>query len=195
MRRHVSKNGFLAFLALHPTVKAVPCTEPTQCAEWGNNGVFLPNPCDCSTFYQCAYPNAVFKHCGPGTYFDPETLVCTWEPKACQVCDYGFTFSEDEGECVEVFETWADVQQKTSTILESITAESITFEFDLEGDFQGPTPDSGNLGELNGADPTYEAQCGKTEKSGENRKKNLVFQVKMVWFFFGFAAQNLQNVK
>jgi hypothetical protein len=60
-----------------PTFK--PTDEPTGCPPVGDNTLtYLPNPDDCSKFYQCINGYPVPMDCAPGLYFCTEKEVCDW---------------------------------------------------------------------------------------------------------------------
>ncbi|XP_075969965.1 hemolectin isoform X2 [Anticarsia gemmatalis] len=68
------------------------CEEPTPC----ENSVRPnePHPSDCTKFYECAPSGVVLKDCGPGTMYNPVTMVCDWPASVALVrpeCHEGTT--------------------------------------------------------------------------------------------------------
>ncbi|XP_066999644.2 endochitinase [Anabrus simplex] len=49
---------------------AVDCSDGTK--------NFIPDPNDCSTYYQCLYGKPITEHCMEGTIFNSELNVCDW---------------------------------------------------------------------------------------------------------------------
>ncbi len=49
----------------------------------------LPNPYDCTTYYECANGKAILLSCAPGTHFDRSLNVCNWPDFAnCEQIPY-----------------------------------------------------------------------------------------------------------
>ncbi len=40
--------------------------------------VFIPDPTDCSRFYQCSQMGLILKNCPPGLVFDKDRDICDW---------------------------------------------------------------------------------------------------------------------
>lgn len=86
-------------------------------------------------------------------------------------CDAGF-IQNDSNECVAIVATWEDIKNSTQALFNSIPAGEITFEYDITSAFSGPTPDSGNLAELNGAqrlDPIFDYEGETYELDTQTR--------------------------
>lgn len=42
----------------------------------------LPNPYDCTTYYECVGDQPYLLNCPPGTHFDKSLNVCNWPEQA-----------------------------------------------------------------------------------------------------------------
>jgi hypothetical protein len=63
--------GFL-LIGLIAVLIAVDCDASCE------SGVMYSDALDCTKFFECSNSELVHKSCGPGTYFDDETRVCSW---------------------------------------------------------------------------------------------------------------------
>ena len=49
-----------------------------ECPDWNGDVIFLPDPDDCSKYYQCTPSGPVPQQCSDGLLFDPTINVCNW---------------------------------------------------------------------------------------------------------------------
>ncbi|XP_012245622.1 peritrophin-1 isoform X1 [Bombus impatiens] len=66
-------------VALTALLVAFASTSP-ECGS-GQHDIFLPNPDDCSTFYQCDRGEPLLMQCNEGLEFNPKLKVCDWPRK------------------------------------------------------------------------------------------------------------------
>ncbi|CAB3239227.1 unnamed protein product [Arctia plantaginis] len=76
------------------------CEQPNAC----ENSVRPnePHPTDCTKFYECAPDKVVLKDCGPGTMYNPVTMVCDWPASVAKVrpeCDSNTIEAAPPAEC------------------------------------------------------------------------------------------------
>jgi len=86
-------------------------------------------------------------------------------------CHAGF-IQNVTNDCVAHLATWENIKKSTQALFDSIPAGEITFEYDITSAFSGPTPDSGNLAELNGAqrlDPIFDYEGEAYELDTQTR--------------------------
>ncbi|XP_043794120.1 proline-rich receptor-like protein kinase PERK9 [Apis laboriosa] len=69
-----------AFVAIFAAILVFVSAEiPTTCPEEnGEDVVLLPNPDDCSTFYECNEGKPFLMECSPGLEYNPELRVCDY---------------------------------------------------------------------------------------------------------------------
>lgn len=63
--------------------------DPVYTPECTPEDRYLPNPYDCSTYYQCVNGKPILLNCAPGTHFDKSLNVCNWPSEAsCEALPY-----------------------------------------------------------------------------------------------------------
>ncbi|XP_031367680.1 peritrophin-1-like, partial [Apis dorsata] len=74
------KATLAAFVAIFAAILVFVSAEiPTSCPEEnGEDAILLPNPDDCSTFYECNEGKPFLMECSPGLEYNPELRVCDY---------------------------------------------------------------------------------------------------------------------
>ena len=68
-------------LALTAVVAFASTTPPPECPSGNGHIMFLPNPDDCSSFYQCDREEPLLMQCNEGLEFNPKLKICDWPKK------------------------------------------------------------------------------------------------------------------
>lgn len=67
---------------------AVAYSSVDHCPEGHTENVFVPNNCDCSSYFQCLEGKPVLKHCPPGLEWNAQSDVCDYPESAnCHVTE------------------------------------------------------------------------------------------------------------
>ena len=53
-------------------------TEEIECPPWNGDVIYIPDPDDCSKYYQCTPSRPEPHQCSDGLFFDPKINVCNW---------------------------------------------------------------------------------------------------------------------
>ena len=90
----------LMFAAIFAVSGAVFLSAVPDCpTNSGFETIYLPNPDDCSTFYECVYGAAVLRECPEDLVYCPELETCSWMwDKNCSPCGQGGTGGGGSGE-------------------------------------------------------------------------------------------------
>ncbi|XP_003702702.1 peritrophin-1-like [Megachile rotundata] len=76
---------FIAFAAIMVYVYSQEI-DP-ECPDFNDEEiVYLPNPCNCSSYYVCSLTGKIVMPCPKGLHFNQEKKVCDWPKRAkCKV--------------------------------------------------------------------------------------------------------------